>query len=184
MLKHSVKHLNIETSEKFDKRMQSDLEEQSDDSPIGISWEEVKADMQRRIDNPTLGERIMGIYYFFYWKINHTYWAIRYFIQRHITQGYADPEAFGLHYYASQYILPRLKAMRGDLHGSPADLEFEEWEKVIDEIIWSLQRHLEYQDMPDGVYFPKTYSEEQIAEGLRMDKGFELMGKYWADLWD
>ena len=81
-------------------------------------------------ENQTLWESIKDVYYKIKWFFHDRYFDCKYFIQRNITQGYSDIEVYGLHWHATQYILPRLKAMRSNLHSFPGEITIEEYQEM------------------------------------------------------
>jgi hypothetical protein len=50
-----------------------------------------------------------------------------------------EKESWGLDYHLAQFILPRVLYFKNwcNRYGCPADLEMDEWEEVLDEIVWA-----------------------------------------------
>jgi len=94
--------------------------------------------------------------------------------------------------------LPMLKQLKATKHGIPADfihdkngneeIPFEvgeqKWNEALDAMIWSFETELE--DDADGKFFN---GDEWDRKGYdkwakRKQKGFDLFGKYYQNLWD
>ena len=108
--------------------------------------------------------------------IRHKIDQVQYLLQK-IFRGYSDLEVWGFYTYAAKYSLPRLKAMRKDLHGHPMDMSITEWETILDTIIYAMESIVkdEFGDV-DGVKYVVDWEEVQ--------EGCELLGKYFTHLWD
>ena len=82
--------------------------------------------------------------------------------------GYQD--LWNLDFFLAERILPCLKRFKEmERMGYPSGLTEKKWEKTLDEMIWAFETKMK------GVTF-KDYKRQQ--------KGFELFGKYFGDLWD
>ena len=92
-----------------------------------------------------------------------------YNIKFYLKHGFPQHEVWDIDNYLVKWLLPRLKVYRNNLHAYPPDITMDEWETVLDEIIWSFEH---YDDCLD------------LDETKRILKGKELFGKYWAMLWD
>ena len=103
------------------------------------------------------------------------------------TRGFSDEESWALNYYGSKYMLPRLIHLRNNLHGWPGSFQScEEWETVLDKIIWAIQRDLEFEDDTDIISYEllKTDTEEYHRQQERINEGYILLGRHWRCLWD
>jgi len=92
-------------------------------------------------------------------------------------------DIFSLDYYLARKIIKPLKAFRNSNLGShPSELKsVEEWEKILDEMIWAFEYILKDES---GVYEDGKYNHEKTMELYeREQKGFELFGKYFRNLW-
>lgn len=98
---------------------------------------------------------------------------IKYFFQR-LIRGYDDPAWWGLNEYIVRKAIKPLKHLRKQNNGFPHELTQKEWNKILDEIIWSFEKFLK--DDFTNKNWKKDYE--------RMQKGFELFGKHLTDLWD
>ena len=127
-----------------------------------------------------------------------TYQRIRY--------GVADEECWSLDSTFSKFILPRLKHFKKmKRYGYHPDFTIEEWENVIDELIWTFEYLNEDEEtinpMPQFIaerdiseLNNKKTNDEQIewdkylkrTEELeeRKNKGLQLFAKYYCHLWD
>lgn len=115
--------------------------------------------------------------------------------------------------YMTGKILPYMKQFQKKQRwGSPVDLDKEEWDLIVDEMVWALDQVLMDNDddcmMPNPAYDPaqrealfikhedggvspnpafgnKTLDLVKYKEKhARIQKGLENMGKYWQNLWD
>lgn len=98
---------------------------------------------------------------------------LKYFFQK-LIRGYSDKEIRNLDITISKLVLPRLKAFKKFKRTQPGIISEEEWDQVLDDIIYSL-------DVISNDTFSKT-KEEYIDWG-KVDDGLELFGKYFRDLW-
>ena len=104
--------------------------------------------------------------------------GVKYFAQR-LFRGYSDPETWNVGHSTAGYALPRLKAMRKDLHGWPCGLGedndkegLEIWEGYIDDMIYGLSVLAEEKEM------------DRETDQERALRGQKLFGEYLATLWD
>ena len=129
------------------------------------------------------------------WFIS-TYQRIRY--------GVADEECWSLDYTFSKFILPRLKHFKKmKRYGYHPDMTPEEWESVIDEIIWPFEYLVDdeqfnpfpnfYKDKDWEFNKEKTPEQKQLFDEWmkknneleeRSQKGLQLFAKYYRHLWD
>lgn len=77
-------------------------------------------------------------------------------------------------------ILPMLKQLKATKHGYPADLKEEEWDCILDEMIYSFNCKVN----KDEPYIRIDDNEEWKKEQERISNGFRLFGKYYEALWD
>ena len=106
-------------------------------------------------------------------------------------------------------IVPMLIQLKKTTHGYPPDLTEEEWNKILDKMIWSFREILEDDWESKYIYnYGKYHFEEREPingekmsemvwdvepvidiEGIRLhseriDEGLMLFGKYYKNLWD
>jgi hypothetical protein len=92
-------------------------------------------------------------------------------------------------------ILPMLKQLQETKHGYPGNLTEQEWDDILDEMIWAFEEKCK-DDWQDQYYGPHIPNDGGIGnfewidrDGLekhqeRMSNGFRLFGKYYENLWD
>ena len=68
-------------------------------------------------------------------------------------------------------VLPMLKQLKSTQHGHPASMSEEEWDNILDEMIFAFENKLKDSFLPDD-------------NSERMTNGFRLFGKYFENLWD
>lgn len=120
--------------------------------------------------------------------IRDTYWEIRYGFQR-MFKGYDSVDVFETYYkFIDRYskILTRLKKNHV---GYPYDLDEEEWENILDEMIYHLHYMVEdnvVDDLKRDV--PEEWNPSQKNVDMIMDKHknefFKLFSEYFYNLWD
>lgn len=77
----------------------------------------------------------------------------------------------------SYIILPLLKEFRKTLNGHPGTLTMEEWESIVDKMIFAFENILD-----DEV---ETFNIEVLNEVMpKRQEGLELFGKYFEALWN
>lgn len=95
-------------------------------------------------------------------------------------------------------ILPMLVQLKETQHGHPNRLTEQEWDDILDEMIWAFDQKCRdnWQDDFYGDYIedPKNGSMAGSFEWIdhdgmkahqeRMTNGFKLFGKYYENLWD
>ena len=79
-------------------------------------------------------------------------------------------------------ILPMLIQLKATQHGHPADLTEQEWDDVLDEMIYAF----DCKANKDEVYmrFDIKDRDAMHKEQDRISNGFRLFGKYYENLWD
>lgn len=100
---------------------------------------------------------------------------VRFFYQRR-TRGFDDSETWALDTSLSRLIVPRLKRFKELLDGHPAEMTFEEWNEILDEMIWSF----------DWFASEKRWdltNEEEVVQLKRAEAGIQLFAKYFDSLW-
>ena len=80
-------------------------------------------------------------------------------------------------------ILPMLVQLKETTHSHPADLTEQEWDEILDEMIWAFEQKCRDDWMEDYDY-NKWDSEGAKAHQERMSNGFRLFGIYYENLWD
>ena len=80
-------------------------------------------------------------------------------------------------------ILPMLVQLRATTHGFPSVLTEQEWNEILDEMIWAFEQKCR-DDWLEDYDYNKWDSEGVKAHQERMTNGFKLFGKYYENLWD
>jgi len=96
------------------------------------------------------------------------------FLYQRLTRGWDDSETWGLDHELAKHILPRLKRFKEVTNGYPNELTPESWDAILDEMIFAFQFY-STEKMYQWDSTPEEYS--------RVQKGLELFGKYYPDLW-
>lgn len=94
-------------------------------------------------------------------------------------------------------IHPMLVQLKATTHGYPSGLTEQEWDEILDEMIWAFKQKCRDEWLDDYI-LPEEHRvqlgsperldmniEERIqAHQERMNNGFCLFGKYYENLWD
>ncbi len=99
-----------------------------------------------------------------------------------LTKGYSDDETWDLDYTLAEFLLPRLKRFKQLNTGHPMGMTEAEWEQYLDDMIWALQFH---QDEKNADWL-KIHGKDEpppIELHERANRGLELIGRHWRDLW-
>lgn len=95
-----------------------------------------------------------------------------------------DPwDTWSMDHTLAVIILPMLVQLKATKHGYPSDLTEQEWNDILDEMIWAFEQKCRDDWMEDYDY-NKWDSEGANAHQERMSNGFKLFGKYYESLWD
>ena len=147
-----------------------------------------------------------------WWWTEFSYWVRRKW--QRLTTGFEHHESFDYFSWNARMAVPRLKMLRDNLHGCPAEFASEdkdveegvkEWKKILNKIIWSFEnidnepspkkpddydpRHtrIEYED-GSVAYEPfddrKWDWSEAEEHAKKVQEGLDLYGKYYLNLWD
>ncbi len=109
---------------------------------------------------------------------------VKFFWQRRI-RGFDDSELWSLDNSLAEYILPRLIAFKEyNTHGCASEFfdednkedECMKWKEVVDKMIFAFKH-------ATNDYYIADIEENKKADE-KAQEGFELFGKYYADLWD
>lgn len=97
--------------------------------------------------------------------------SIRFWWQRR-TRGWDDGDTWSLDNTIAKFVLPRLKRFKELNNGFPGEFTSGEWDKVLDDMIYALTISANgHWNAPDD------------ADWKRVQRGHELFGKYFNDLW-
>ncbi len=113
------------------------------------------------------------------------YWRkVKWGFQR-MFRGYDDTAVWGLNGYLTDIIHPVLKRIKEFKAGHPASITSEEWDKILDELIWTF----EYLYNDDHMVEPwwtehmKQTSEQRQEDWQRIEQGLQLFGRWYNALW-
>jgi hypothetical protein len=109
-----------------------------------------------------------------------------------------DYDTWNMDHTLALVILPMLKQLKETKHGYPHELSEEEWDNILDEMIWAFKQKCRdnWEDDYYGDYVEDQKNGSMVGsfkwidhEGLkthqeRMTNGFRLFGKYFENLWD
>lgn len=101
--------------------------------------------------------------------------ALTWFFQRRI-RGWDDRELWNLDSTFARYMLPRLKRFKETTDGYPGELTEQQWDAILEEIIWSLEYIL-------GDQWHEDHTQWELNEA-RCSAGCELLGKWMRGMWD
>lgn len=127
-------------------------------------------------------------YYKLKWWVRDAYWKIRYGFQR-MFKGYDSVDVFETFSKFRERYIKILTDYRKHHIGYCSEMTEEEWDNIIDEMIY----HLKYMDeeaVTDELErdVPDNWSASHKTVGEILDnhknKFFELFSKYFYDLWD
>ena len=95
------------------------------------------------------------------------------FYKQRITRGFDGSDLWNLFYVIAEFVHPRLLAFQENLGGYPATLSEEEWKDIL-------------KQMSDAFELVIAEDERCLSdeERLRRDKGLQLFGEYFLNLWD
>tara|TARA_R110002153_G_scaffold182916_1_gene336175 strand:- start:326 stop:745 length:420 start_codon:yes stop_codon:yes gene_type:complete len=105
-------------------------------------------------------------------------------------------DTWSMDHTLAHIVLPMLVQLKETQHGHPNGLTEQEWDAILDEMIWAFEQKC--RDDWEGDYYEydfdgaerfglKTVWEDKEgakAHQLRMTNGFMLFGKYYENLWD
>lgn len=98
---------------------------------------------------------------------------LKFFWQRK-TRGFSDRETWSLYSGIAKFTLPRLKKFR-ELHfDSLPDLDFNQWNKALDDMIFAMQYCVDQDNLSES---------PTKKDCIRIKRGLRLFGKYFMDLW-
>lgn len=98
---------------------------------------------------------------------------VRWFWQRR-TRGFDDTVLWSLDYHITKFILPRLKAFAENPRISYSTDTPEEWQRILDEMVWAFQFMADHESGWGG-------TPEELK---RMRAGLKLFAKWYGALWD
>lgn len=145
-----------------------------------------------------------SIYYALLRKVDVVKYFLRNIYER-IRYGFPLHQSWDFKTWHAEIVVPRLKYLRLGLMGHPCDITFEEWQSILDKMIWSFEHlnddvPIKYSEDYDHRYQVtyengyKTYTSlnktgtidtsERDAHYDKLQDGFNLFGKHYQSLWD
>lgn len=127
-------------------------------------------------------------YYKVKWKIKEAYWEIRYGFER-MFKGYDSVDTFETFAKFIERYSKVLTELRNNHYGYPGTITEEEWDNILDEMIY----HLRYMDeetvteeLEKDVPDDWTASAKTVYEIMDKHKNefFKLFSEYFYNLWD
>lgn len=160
-----------------------------DDEIIQIKYSEFKNKDKLFDESFNLWDKITMYFYRIKNKVRNVYWEIRYGFQR-MFKGYDSVDIFDtFDKFIERYtrILTRFKKNH---YGYPASLSEEEWDNILDKMIY----HLHYMDednvineltknLPEDCWWESDKSVSEIMEKHK-DEFFNMFSEYFYNLWD
>lgn len=103
------------------------------------------------------------------------------FLYQRLTRGWDDSETWSLDYSVAKFMLPRLIRFKEITNSSvtPTNLPQEEWNDILDSIIYSL----EYAVCQFDIKTPEQLKIKQSFDMEKVNDGFCKLGEHFLDLW-
>ena len=107
-------------------------------------------------------------------------------------------DTWSMDHTLAMIIHPKLVQLKATQHGHPSNLTEQEWDQILDEMIWAFEQKCRdnWEDDYYGDYVEDQKNGSMVGsfkwidhEGLkthqeRMTAGFKLFGEYYENLWD
>lgn len=107
------------------------------------------------------------------WSSNYLLRPCKHLWQR-LTRGFDDTETWSLDSSLAMLILPRLKAFRDCKRGTPCDTTPEQWNIIIDKMMYSFEYHCDED---------RKYGRNTDEEYAKVEEGLKLFAEYYGHLW-
>ena len=107
---------------------------------------------------------------------------------QHFIRGWADEDTWGIDRWFIETLSPMLKKFKEDNNGHPFDVSEEEWDKILDDMIYYLEGMTE-EGATNQLYggganlTVDKYKEISNHIVASKEKFFELFVQYFYDLW-
>lgn len=92
------------------------------------------------------------------------------FSKQRLKRGFDDSETWSLYTTIASFIVPRLKRFKKVNNGYPANLTEEEWDTILDKMIFS------FENCDHDKLFEKEFYD-------KYEEGINLFAKYFMNLW-
>ena len=99
------------------------------------------------------------------------------------TNGFCDPETWGLDSNISKFILPRLIRFKEVNNGYPPDLTVEKWNEILDQMIFAFHWNINYDGNFDNNEFENLSEEEEKLNWSKFETGMKFFAEYFRHLW-
>ena len=111
--------------------------------------------------------------------------GLRKFIERG-RKGYCYEDLWNFDNWLSRLIANGLREFKTNCHTYPNDIdEWDDWMKILDEMVECFDEQTRGIDnLPHGENFISTYNKRMEHKKKKLHRGFELLERYWWDLWD
>jgi hypothetical protein len=104
------------------------------------------------------------------------------FLKQRVVRGWDDSETWSLDFTVAKFMLPRLIRFKELKCGYPCNLTNEEWDAILDEMIWLLQYHVDHCEEGTAKSIRKyDISSDEFSN--RYEKASKLFGEYFGSLW-
>ena len=122
----------------------------------------------------------------FYWtwknRIQELFRRIR-SIPYRLKKGFWPSDLWNLDITFAKFITPRLKGLKLIKHGYPSDITPEEWDIILDKMIWSFEKSANEFWWSDE-YFDSINNKTSEHLTNKHQEGLDLFAKYYNALWD
>jgi hypothetical protein len=103
-------------------------------------------------------------------------------------RGWADEDTWCINYWFVETLIPMMKEYRKGNNGYPFELTEEEWDNIVDDMIYYLEGMTEEGATRQLYGKEQQVTQETIRETYNYmrdskDKFFELFAKYFENLW-
>lgn len=92
-------------------------------------------------------------------------------------------DTWSMDHTLAHIIVPMLKQLKATKHGHPFAMTEQEWDDILDEMIWAFEQKCRDDWMDDYECTLESLAEAKVHEE-RMTNGFRLFGTYYENLWD
>ena len=114
------------------------------------------------------------------------------FAKQYQKRGFCEADTWSLFNHLAEIISPRLEAFKKYHGGRPIGLSGDEWDTILDKMIWSFNcaaKEYDYDDNPKEQYIlelKKSGMEDiqaVVKASRRYNEGFRLFYEYYHNLW-
>lgn len=94
------------------------------------------------------------------WGLYYKWKSVKRFFRRcygWVRYGFPEEDAWDFYTHCSEWVLPRLRHLRCNLNGHPQDMTIEQWEEILDTMIYAFEFVLCEHDILTEKCYPKDY---------------------------